>query len=317
MLYTAKAILKKNPVLRSGIIKTINSFYTLIYYISPRLFTQMLYKRVLGSSLNLTNPRHFNEKIQWLKLNWRHPLVVQCGDKYTVRAYVESCGYKDILPELYGVFEHSHDVDFRTFPDRFALKCTHGCGFNIICRDKKVLDQRETVKQLSKWMKQKYGVNAGEIHYDKMMPRIICESYLDDGTGLLPIDYKIFCFHGKPLLIMTCTDRALHTQYNYYDFKWNKVHLTKDDAFNRDLERPISLEKMYEIAEALAQPFPFVRIDLYEIKGEVVFGEMTFTPAGGMDRDYTDEASLHLGSLIQLPRVYYDNVQHDKVNSSA
>ncbi len=107
-----------------------------LYFISPVLATKVIYKRTFKRKLNLNNPVTFNEKIQWLKLFWQHPLVSQCGDKYAVREYVARCGCENILNEIYGVYTKVDEIDYSIFPNKFVIKGTHGCGFNIICNDK-------------------------------------------------------------------------------------------------------------------------------------------------------------------------------------
>lgn len=86
---------------------------------------------------------------------------------------MESLGYNDLLPQLYGVYNNPQDIEWDKFPDKFALKCTHGCGFNIICDDKSKLEIEKSKKEIVKWMKTRYVFEALESQYDKMIPRII------------------------------------------------------------------------------------------------------------------------------------------------
>jgi len=255
--------------------------------------------------LNLKTPQSFDEKLLWLMLYWHHPLKTQCGDKHTVRDYVKKHGLEHILPKLLGVYENSSEIDFNTLPRRFVLKCTHGCGFNIVCKDKGTLDVGETCGKLDAWMKVDLSKICGEIHYAQMKPRIICEEYLDDLAGDLPIDYKVYCFDGRAHCTMVCTGRALNRRANYdfYDQEWkNKLPYGRSSVENnRSIARPGAYEEMIEAAERLSKPFPFVRMDFYSIKGKAILGEMTFTPAGCIDTDYTDIGQQELGELLKLP----------------
>lgn len=45
-----------------------------------------------GRKLNLKDPQRFSEKLQWYKLYYRDPRMIQCVDKYDVREYVHSKG---------------------------------------------------------------------------------------------------------------------------------------------------------------------------------------------------------------------------------
>jgi hypothetical protein len=258
-----------------------------------------------GGLLNLKTPQSFDEKLLWLMLYWHHPLKTQCGDKHTVRDYVKKHGLEHILPKLLGVYENSSEIDFNTLPRRFVLKCTHGCGFNIVCKDKGTLDVGETCGKLDAWMKVDLSKICGEIHYAQMKPRIICEEYLDDLAGDLPIDYKVYCFDGRAHCTMVCTGRALNRRANYdfYDQEWkNKLPYGRSSVENnRSIARPGAYEEMIEAAERLSKPFPFVRMDFYSIKGKAILGEMTFTPAGCIDTDYTDIGQQELGELLKLP----------------
>ena len=64
--------------------------FNLLYKISPELTLKILFRLKTGYKLNLNNPVTYNEKLQWIKLYDRNPLMPKCADKYTVRQYVES-----------------------------------------------------------------------------------------------------------------------------------------------------------------------------------------------------------------------------------
>ena len=274
-------------------------------FASETLRTKFLYWDVMGRRLDLENPRDFNEKIQWLKLNWKDPLIPQCADKYGVREYVKDCGCEDILNELYGVYDKTDDINWESLPDKFVLKCTHGCGYNIICTDKSNLNKKDSLAKLNKWMRSKYGLRYVEYHYLAIKPRIICERYIESESGSLPKDYKILCSNGKPNYVLVCSERASNKKCHYLDLRWNLLDVAQPTHNSGELPvKPTCWDRMVEVAAALSQPFPFVRIDLYEEKGRVVFGEMTFTDGAGLLRDYYSEKGLnHAGGLITLPEI--------------
>ena len=115
---------------------------------SPTLTSKIYYFTKLKKRLNLQNPKTFNEKLMYLKLNEYegNELITKCADKYAVREYITSCGCTEILNELYGVFDNAKDINFEKLPDKFVLKCNHGAGFNIICNDKSKLDIKKVRK---------------------------------------------------------------------------------------------------------------------------------------------------------------------------
>jgi hypothetical protein len=293
--------LKDNNLIRNVYFKVNKYFIAILCGVSPVIASKYLYKRTTGKKLNLKNPKDFNEKLQWLKLYWNDPLIVQCADKYEVREYVKSIGCYELLNELYAVYNNTKEIDWDKLPGSFAMKCTHGCGCNIICADKDKLDKKETLKQLNKWLKTKYGRLAAESHYDKIQPRIICEKYIGENTTL-PIDYKIFCFNGKPELVLVCTDRATGYKRFFLDLNWKPLDLTNDSySLNFIPDKPTCLENMLIYAEKLSRPFPFVRVDFYDYNGSPILGEMTFTPVGCMATYFTEASLQHLGNMVNLP----------------
>jgi hypothetical protein len=259
---------------------------------------------------NLKKPQSFDEKLLWLMLYWRHPLKTQCADKYAMRSYVEEHGLGHTLPELLGVYNKSSEIDFATLPERFVLKCTHSCGFNIICKSKADLDWEETKNKLDGWMKFAPEKVGAEIHYALIKPRIICERYLDDLSGDVPNDYKVYCFGGKAHCTMACTERGSgeRAKFDIYDRDWKiKLPYSKSSLkANRSIPKPEAYEEMIDIAERLSKPFPFVRMDFYCINGKALIGEMTFTPNGCIDTGYTDLAQDELGQLLKLPEKRLD-----------
>ena len=277
----------------------------LLLQLSPVQFSKFRYKQLFNRKLNLSQPNTYSEKLIWLNLFWKHPLKAECGDKYTMRAYVQNHGYNHILPGLLGVYNKSSEIDFDALPQKFVLKCTHGCGFNIICTDKNQLDINQARQLLDTWLKTDYSKNAGELHYAAMTPRIICEEFLEGLSGKQPTDYKLFCFNGKAFCVLVATDRDLegHTdKYDFYDLNWNRLpYYTSSLHIDRQIPKPATLSEMVKIAETLSKPFLFVRMDMYEIQGKAMLGEMTFTPAGCMSPGLTDMAQNTWGSLLTLP----------------
>lgn len=259
-----------------------------------------------GSLPNLKHPRTFDEKLIWLNFFWRRPLKTVCGDKFTMRGYVEQHGLGHILTPLLGVYDNPDQIDFRRLPNKFVLKCTHGCGFNIICPDKILLDIDLAKRLLSKWMKEDFSKNYGEMHYSGMKHRIICETFLEELSRGLPTDYKIYCFYGKVHCTMVCTGRGENTrarQYIFYDTEWKSKlpYNSQSISTGTDIPKPAAYEEIVQSAERLSKPFPFVRMDFYSIKGKAILGEMTFTPDGCIDPNLTETAQRVMGDLIKLP----------------
>lgn len=273
--------------------------------VAPELVSKIRYKNVFGKNPDLKTPKTFNEKLMWLKLNEYadDPLVSQCSDKYAVREYVTKCGLEHTLNELLGAWDHAEEIPWNQLPERFALKCNHGCGYNLICQDKSKLDVKNAVKQLNAWMKDDFWKEYAEVHYRTIPKKIICEKYLEGKGNALPVDYKIYCFHGEPVYIGNFIERDIVTDEilrGYFDLDWNPSPVFKGEMQPELFERPKTLETMLDYARILAKPFPFVRVDFYEVDGKIYFGELTFTPTGCLATYYTEEAQMKLGEMLHV-----------------
>lgn len=270
----------------------------------PKKLANYYYKSMSGHDINWENPQDISEKINWMKFYSDTSKWTELADKYKVRAYVESKGLKDILVKLYGVWERPEDIDFTSLPDSFVLKTNHACGTVLLVEDKNKLNFQETLETLRSWMKMRIGIETVEPHYLSIKPMIIAEEYLNKGSQL--IDYKLFTFRGKTELVMVCSNRKIGVSSNIslYTKDWvfcperlGKCHANDKVPYQ---SCPSAFNKMKECAYILAEDFPFVRMDFYEVNGKVYFGEMTFTPKGGYCSTLTMEEQLRLGNMIDL-----------------
>lgn len=280
-------------------------YYSGLTLISPELNTKARYRAVFNKPLDLNDPKTFNEKLLWLKLKRyiNDPLVIQCADKYRVREYIEQCGCHDILNKLYGSYDHANEISWENLPDRFVLKWNFGAGMNIVCGDKSQIDIPLTVKQLNKWKKVKYWLPHSEMQYKKAKKKIICEEYLEDkdNPDVIP-DYKVYCFHGEPKAIFVMYDRGHGIKSEFFDVNWEPLENTnKYQKTDHMTPKPVCLDKMLETSRKLSNPFPFVRCDFYIVNGKLYFGEMTFTPAGGLYVSTTKIEGKDMSEFLHVP----------------
>lgn len=278
--------------------------FNLLYKISPSLTLKILFRIKLGYSLNLSNPKTYNEKLQWIKLYDRNPLMTKCCDKFTVREYVSSKGLSGFLNELYWEGFNPEDIPFDDLPNKFVIKVTHGSTFNIICTDKTKLDVSKVVKKCKKWLKEDFLPCYGEWFYGVERPRIIVERYLEGDKGKPLFDYKFFCFNGEPRLIYVDTWKNGNHSINAYDLNFNLlegVELGYPNDINADIQPPDCLERMIQISRILAKDFNHVRVDLYYTEGKIYFGELTFTKGAGFGKIKPYEFDLEMGSWLNLP----------------
>ena len=274
-----------------------------ITMISPTLSSKILYKFHTHKKLNLKNPTLFNEKLMYLKLkDYRYnDLVAKCSDKIAVRDYIKENKLDFLLNKIYVIVEDANYINFDALPEKFALKCNHGCKYNIICTDKANFDKNKAIKTLNKWRKTKFGYETCEPHYFKIKPLIFAEQYIASDEGIMPNDYKIYCFNGEAKIILVCSEREKDLKRSFFDLDWNRLNYEKPEFHtDHEFKKPKNLDKMIEYANILSKPFKFVRVDFYEEDGKVLFGELTFTPARCCGEVYTDEANLELGNMLDL-----------------
>jgi len=272
-------------------------FYNHIFY-----YYLHLKKGAMPKIINLRHPLTFNEKTIWLKINHKYPNANMLADKYLVRSFVEKKIGDKYLISLLNVYDNPAEIDFTVLPESFVLKTNHGSGFNIIVRSKKELDTNKTRNQLDRWLKIDYYSIAKDYQYKGIKPRIICEEYLENSAENPLIDYKIFCFSGEPAYIQVDLDRFTKHTRNFYDLSWNLLSFTTLYPLGKKvLPAPEKLSEMIWIAKSLSEGMIFARIDLYNYKGQVYFGEITLHHGGGFEPFFPKKYDYILGERICLP----------------
>ena len=278
---------------------------------SDEKFAKRYYNKMTNRYLNLDNPQTFDDKLWFLKLHNRNPLLTQCSDKYAVREYIKSCNLEFTLNELYGVWCDARDIDFNQLPDTCFIKCNHVSGANIIYDRSKPFDKEDFIKRFNFILKQNYYVKSREWNYKDIAPKIIAEKVLRNKDGSLPIDYKFFCFNGEVKLafidVGVASESGSHAEddeWQVYDLDFNPVDITirVPSKISRHMSKPINWERMIEYAEIISKPFEHCRVDFYNIDGEVYFGEITFYHCGGCTMISPEEWDLRLGSWINIDK---------------
>ena len=122
---------------------------------------------------------------------------------------------------------------------------------------------------------------------------------------IAPNDYKVYCFNGEPKYIMVCVGREQggHPKFYFFDHEWCLARINRDSIAAPEgfsIEKPKCLEKLLNCAKKLSKPFPFLRCDFYVINDKVYFGEMTFTPAGGLDSNRLPETDIMMGKMVDI-----------------
>lgn len=272
--------------------------------IPDKVFIKISYWSHFGKWINMNNLVTFNEKLQWLKLNHKVEKYCFYADKFAVRNHIKDIIGEQYLVPMIGVYDTVDDIEWDMLPDKYVLKCTHSSGSNIICSDKLTLDIENARKKLQGWMKNNLFWYGREWVYKTIKPRIIAEQYLEDSSCRELIDYKFMCFNGEPKCLFLCLDRHKDSglKVDFYDMDWNLMQFERHyKRSDRQMPKPKCFDEMVMIARILSEGIPFVRVDLYEVNGQVYFGELTFFPGNGMEEFTPESYDELLGSWITLP----------------
>ena len=278
----------------------------------PQYFIQRSWKAQYGHKIDWNNPKNLNEVIQWLICRSNISEWSRLTDKYAVREFVKSKGLEHILPKLYGVWNDANDINLESLPEKFVLKCNHDSGSVYIIDKQKGCDFDSIKDELNKKLRVKFGYKCLEIHYNKIKPLIVAEEFLQSNSEELKfskslIDYKIWCFNGKAYWVTCFFGRTSAGAYiEVHDLDWNyypEHTVVTDHYFNGGgrVPRPASLDIMIDAAQRLSEGFPQVRVDFYEVNGNVYFGEMTFTSLSGRMDFYSDDFLKIIGDKVVLP----------------
>ncbi len=268
--------------------------------------------------LHFDKPRRLSEKLFYLKVYYRtrKDLIQEVYDKYTARDYVKKKAGSQYLSKLFGVYDSVDEIDFDSLPDKFALKVTQSCGCNLFCSDRENFHIGETKRQMSEWLQEmnseRVQIETEEGYYHNGNAKIICEEYLEDSHGAIPLDVRFWCFNGK--VKFYCMDfDTVDEKGNKKKFYYRNTYDVDGELIPVDLGRPHNtvfarpdlphFEEMLKLAETLAEDFAFVRVDLYNIDGRIVFGELTPIPQSGSGRITPKKYDYLFGEMLKLPDV--------------
>ena len=230
---------------------------------------------------NFDNPQTFNEYICARKVRRDEYDLWRYTDKYEVRKYVEETVGSKYLNENYAIYDNFDQIEFDKLPNRFALRCTHGSGYNLIVTDKSKLIHKTARKRINKWLGENFYYLGREKNYYRIKPRIMCDKFLEckNSEGLPEI--KVFCFNGKTKFISYNLVLEGKTYSNIYDENWQLLQMRRGYSHFKTNGIPDNHNEIIQVAEKLAKAFDFVRVDLYNVDNCIVFSELTFHSGGG------------------------------------
>lgn len=295
-----------------GLANLFHKTYIFIFYriLSNAFYIRRKFYKVFGKYPDLIKPQTLNEKIQWYKLNYRHPLVQQCADKFTVRKYVaDRIGEEHLIPLIYHT-TNPKEIKSGKLPDYpFIIKANHTAGTNHIVFDKNSVDWKRIRVDCRWWLNLNYYHRDKEWQYKDIKPRVVVEKLLLDENGNVPSDFKLHFIDGNFEFLQVDLDRFSKHKRNLYDKEWNLMPFTwsaLDEEKNplwsngRDIKKPKNLEKLIALGGRLAEPFPYVRVDFYILNTKIYFGELTFHHGGGYEHFTPNKWDLHFGKKVPL-----------------
>lgn len=302
----------KNRLVSNYLLKLVKNPYYLfctlgsrghLNWLSDKRYLELVYRGHTGKVLDLSNPRTFNEKLQWLKINDRNPLYAQLVDKYAVKEWVaRQIGSEYVVPTL-GVFDTFDEIRFEHLPDSFVLKCTHDSGSTVVCSSFDKFNVHAAREKLNISLSRNYFWYCREWPYKNVKPRIIAEKLLKpDECGDLK-DYKLFSFSNGRIITLVCGSRKQGSAMtkNYFDENWNLLEIKEGGHPNAvSIPKPVRFEEMKRFARLLSSGLPFCRVDFYESEGRLFFGEITFYPAAGLEDFEPESIDSEWGSWIDL-----------------
>lgn len=279
------------------------------YYLLPdKLYYKIEYKKQTGMTLRLTNPHNLIEKMHWLKLNYRVPLMTLLADKYRMKDYVRTnIGFQYVVPTI-AVYDSVDQIDWDILPDKFVIKCNHDAASSLFCKNKDTFDRENAKRLLSIFLKRNYyRYENKQWAYKNIKPVILVEPYLQNEDGTDIIDYKFYSYGGELMYFMYSIGEAKHQVRNV---KLNVEKQLIDQYFKKDcqlsqddIKLPSNIDEMIDIARKEGQKFPHLRLDMYNIDGKIYIGEYTFYSNGGFINIYVDEYSQMLADKIDITRI--------------
>ncbi|SDB82909.1 TupA-like ATPgrasp [Microbacterium enclense] len=272
-------------------------------------------------------PTTFRDKVRYKMLRDRRDLIVTFADKAAVREHVASVIGDRYLPRAYAVVDDPQDLRHLEWPSEYVVKPTHGSGAAIVVSPQapadaqlpesrwgwvyrhvrpEAADPHDVIAIAEGWVTKLYGQGPNrEWVYGQVPRRVIVEELLSGADGAIPDDYKFFVFHGRCAFIQVDSGRFGRRTQDFYRPDWERIPMSGGPPWaDPERTRPAHLDEMIRLAEKLGQPTDFVRVDLYDVDGRIVFGELTSFPAGGDSPFDPEEFNAEFGRSWNVPRRY-------------
>jgi hypothetical protein len=221
----------------------------------------------------LADPRRFTEWVQWRKLHDRDCDRARLTDKaHAKRVAAAALGDAFIIPTLW----QGRSLPVAApWPMPFIVKANHGCGQWLVVRNES--EYRVAREVTPRWLKRYYGIWLDEWHYRGAERSILVEPLIGPADAL-PVDYKLYVFGGRAVMVQVHRGRGTDHVWCQYGRDWSPLSQNAGaDA------PPHGLGAMLAAAECLGEGDDFIRVDFYEVGGQPLFGEFCLYPGSGLD----------------------------------
>jgi hypothetical protein len=258
---------------------------------------QLAYYRVFKKLPDLKSPKSLNEKLQWRKLYQRDARFITLSDKIAAKEEVTKLvGAEHVIENLW-VGTNPEEIPWDHLETPYVVKTNHTSGCNWMVQRGEVVDRDSVTKELKKQLQFDHSLRWREWAYKGIKRGILIERMLGGSTSRVPADIKFLVYHGKARYVYVLQDRFQNRTIDFYDMDWNRLDCEFDGLprSRNGMQRPTNLDDLVAIAEKIAAPFDFVRMDMYLEGGRIYFGEVTFYPGAGLGRLEPDEWDLRLG----------------------
>ncbi len=277
-------------------------------------------------------PVTFTDKVKYKMLRDHRDLLVVFADKAAMRGYVTSVLGEGYLPAAYALLDDPGQLAEVDLPTEYVAKPTHGSGAVVVVSEQadpavslplveacwsyahvrpSRVDRGQLVEISRYWLEQLYGQGPNrEWAYGRVPRRIIVEELLTGPGGGVADDYKLFVFHGRCEFIQVDSGRFGRRTQDFYGRPWTHLPLSGGPPHaDPPHPQPDLLSEMIDVAERLARPTDFLRVDLYLVGNRVVVGELTSYPAGGNSPFYPESFDEEFGRFWTVPGRYDNSMQ--------
>ena len=274
------------------------------------------FERTLGYPLDLENPKTFNEKVQWRKLNVRNPDYTRILDKLEMPGFVmELIGAEHCDNLFTEKFAHTNDpttLDFDALPPDFMLKPTHGSGWIKPVRSGDPRDNRALRKTCNRWLARQFGHRNHEWGYLDIKPRVMVEELLLAEQGNLAGDIKMHVSNGELRHTFCVIDRHDKDIHIHVNSDWEKIN----DVDPEPSQSPVfGWERMKDISLRIGRHFDYVRVDFLSTETRFALNELTIYPGSGLNQFYKEQA-INQAFDAQLGETWTPTVDGLRANTS-